>query len=87
MRENFKLKFITFPFLINDLLLGIIHLVRKQNFPKNGHFLPPDTYRYRYINRSCKTKSYCVCLKRKTLRNCLSSFSFLLFRNNGELKL
>ena len=25
---------------------GIIHLVRSQNFPKNKHFLPPDTHTY-----------------------------------------
>ena len=26
------------------ILLGVIHLVRTQNFPKNQYFLPPDTY-------------------------------------------
>ena len=26
--------------------LGIIDLVRTQNFPKNKHFLPPDMYMY-----------------------------------------
>ena len=26
--------------------LGVVHLVRTQNFPKNQHFLPPDTHTY-----------------------------------------
>ena len=26
--------------------LRVIHLVRTQNFPKNEHFLPPDTHTY-----------------------------------------
>ena len=30
-----------------DLIrIGIIHLVRTENFPKNYHFLPPDTHTY-----------------------------------------
>ena len=36
------------PFL--DNLLGIIHLVRKQNFSKNLHFLLPDTRTYVHIS-------------------------------------
>ena len=28
---------------LNQFYLGIIQLVRTQNFPKNEHFLPPDT--------------------------------------------
>ena len=33
---------------IKDLIqcLGIIHLVRTQNFLKNQHFLPPDMHTY-----------------------------------------
>ena len=27
-------------------MYGIIHLVRTENFPKNQHFLPPDTHTY-----------------------------------------
>ena len=37
---------------------GIIDLVRSQNFPKNYHFLPPDTHRlyygYLYMQRFYK---------------------------------
>ena len=37
-----------FTKLLNSLnasdWFGIIHLVRTQNFPKNEHFLPPDTH-------------------------------------------
>ena len=29
---------------------GIIHLVRLQIFPKNKHFLPPDTHKYVYVS-------------------------------------
>ena len=29
---------------------GIIHLVRKQNFPKNQHFLLPDTHTYMCVS-------------------------------------
>ena len=29
---------------------GVIHLVRTQNFPKNKHFLPPDTQTYRCVS-------------------------------------
>ena len=29
--------------------LGIIHIVRRQNFPKNKHFLPSDTHTYVYL--------------------------------------
>ena len=25
---------------------GIIHLIRMKSFPKNSHFLPPDTHMY-----------------------------------------
>ena len=32
-----------------DKKLGIIHLVRTQNFQKNLHFLPPDTDMYVYV--------------------------------------
>ena len=28
---------------------GVIHLVRTQHFPKNLHFLPPDTHMYVYV--------------------------------------
>ena len=31
---------------IARILLGIIHLVRTQNFPENQHFLPLDTHTY-----------------------------------------
>ena len=41
--ENFnKKEFNTIP----RRQLGIIHLVRTQNFLKNLHFLPPDTHTY-----------------------------------------
>ena len=29
--------------ILNELLFGIIHVVRTRNFLKNLHFLPPDT--------------------------------------------
>ena len=29
---------------------GIIYLVRLQNFPKNKHFLPPDTHKHVYVS-------------------------------------
>ena len=28
------------------LYIGVIHSLRTQNFPKNWHFLPPDTHTY-----------------------------------------
>ena len=30
--------------------VGIINLVRTQNFPKNYYFLPPDTHTYVYVS-------------------------------------
>ena len=36
------LELLTFPSMSHEL----IHLVRLQNFPKNYHFLPPDTHGY-----------------------------------------
>ena len=32
------------------MFLGIIHLVRTQNFPKNEHLLSPDTHMYVYVS-------------------------------------
>ena len=29
-----------------EITLGVIYLVHLQDFPKNQHFLPPDTYTY-----------------------------------------
>ena len=34
--------------------LGIVYLVRTQNFSKNWHFLPPDTHTYVYISAGKK---------------------------------
>ena len=34
---------------IDFRLLGIIHLVRTQNFLKNYYFLPPDTCTYQWV--------------------------------------
>ena len=31
------------------MTLEVIHLVRTQTFPKNLHFLLPDTYTYVYV--------------------------------------
>ena len=31
--------------------LGVIHLVRTQNFPKNQRFLPPDTHTFVCVSR------------------------------------
>ena len=34
--------------------IGIIHLLLKQNLPKNQHFLPPDTHTYMCVSRGKK---------------------------------
>ena len=34
----------SFTKFLNSTSVGIIHLVRTQDFPKNQHFLPPDTH-------------------------------------------
>ena len=31
-------------FIVVSVALGIIHLVRTQNFPENSHLLPPDKH-------------------------------------------
>ena len=37
-------------FTINQRNLGIIHLVRTQNFPKNDYFVPPNTPTYMCVS-------------------------------------
>ena len=57
---------------------GIIHLIRTQNFPKNQHFLPPDTHTYVCESGGKKCyffEKFCVRTKWMTpfltgLRNC-----------------
>ena len=38
--EAFSLRFSD----ISLTSIGVIHLIRTQDFPKNEHFLPPDIY-------------------------------------------
>ena len=35
---------------MQGVIIGIINLVRAQNFPKNLNFLPPDTQTYVYVS-------------------------------------
>ena len=37
---------------------GIIHLERSKNFPKNQHFLPPDTHTYMPVSEGKKHKIF-----------------------------
>ena len=74
--------------------LGIIYLVRSQNFPKNYQFLPPETYAYKYYlffqvvkliwNIFCviSLKSYTKKEKPRiiTMKSLLSAFFFFLTR-------
>ena len=39
-------------------LLGVIHLVRTQNFPKNKYFLPSDTHTYVGVSAGKKWKFF-----------------------------
>ena len=46
--------------------IGIIHLVRMQNFPENQHFLPRDTHTYVRVSKDKKcwfSGNFCVSTK------------------------
>ena len=87
--NSVKVKVKSLPFSFSPLqgrpymYFEIIHLVHTQTFPKNYHFLPPDTHMYVSGGKKCQFfEKFCVLVNEYFLVHCtLKVFRMLNYFN------